>query len=544
MGFEDEEGLARPGAAAPVAAPLATRTSLLRGPLEHYAQQMQEGQKTTGFRRLFGGLAQEEQGLQGLKTLAPIYQALRAEQSATMTAQQAVLKYMGDTAKEFHALDEPTKKSSAKFFRSLLARANAVGGLGLDDATLDAAVQSPDFAGIADIYTGGNALWDDEDRGLLQQYLATAKTPEDKIKAKEAAEKGVVGKLDARMRELMPAFVEKVKMSLQRPQAEPITQGELIQAFGKAYPVLSRNPLVQRIFKELRQDDKFLASVGVTSGATAELQAQIPAKAKEAGAIEAAKQLAGAGVGEDYRRHASQLRKELSEGTVTGLSPAQFEAEVNRRIGAERVEISKQTGAAAIELKQTQPVTPEERAKHTDIQALLATGDLVQPPAGITGGDLAKNPRYVAITDKQKEQLGELSVVNQTLASIQGMANRLIAAKTPQDAFAQGLRLHVEAFTKQNPMAATYKDTLKAFLGPLSRSIAKERGVLTDRDIGRIESALTSFFDTVESRDLKHAIVNDIYEVSRRASIAAVAGQATGPFKGRMVKLLTHFNVN
>jgi len=200
------------------------------------------------------------------------------------------------------------------------------------------------------------------------------------------------------------------------------------------------------------------------------------------------------------------------------------------------------TGAEAVKLKEQQPVPPEERAKHTDVEALLATGDLVQPPAGITAGELAKSPRYVAISDKQKDQLGELAVSNQTLGGLLAMADRLITARSAPEAWAQGLRLHAGAFTGENPLAKSYVDAKKGFLGPISRSVAKERGVLTDRDIGRIDSALSSFFDTQQSKDLKKAIVTDIFEVSRRASIAAVAGKSLGPFTAKMSELLTRLD--
>lgn len=206
-------------------------------------------------------------------------------------------------------------------------------------------------------------------------------------------------------------------------------------------------------------------------------------------------------------------------------------------IQAAKQEVAAATGLGVELAKRQAPLTPSERAKLVDIDRLVETGELIQPPPGTTGTQAATG-RFAAITEKESGQLGELMVVGQTLASLNALTGRLITATTPQEALAQGIRLHTGAFTRANALAATYQDTKKAFLGPLSRSLAKERGVLTDRDITRIDSALSSFFDTTDVRDLKAAIVNDVFEISRRASIAAVAGQPLAPFKSQVQKKL------
>jgi len=53
------------------------------------------------------------------------------------------------------------------------------------------------------------------------------------------------------------------------------------------------------------------------------------------------------------------------------------------------------------------------------------------------------------------------------------------------------------------PKAKAYMDQRKAFLGVLARSMGGERGVLTDRDIERIDAALAKFGPNPTSNDSK-----------------------------------------
>lgn len=262
-----DELIAKPGN---IQNPAVTARPEIFSPLERYFQQLQEAQQMTGMQRLFGGRRQEGEALRGIKTLAPIAQGAQNAQASMMEQQRNILKYLGDTAKEFHALDPEAKTTTAPFFRSLLKRANDVAGLGLDAATLDATVKSPEFANIVDVYTGKNPLWTDEDKSYLQTLLQSAKTSDDKIKVKDAVEKMVLTRSKATMEEMLPQFVQKIRMAQGIPPDQPVPQAAVIQAFGQQYPNLSRNPMVRQIFAEIRKDDKAMAAAGIATGAAAE----------------------------------------------------------------------------------------------------------------------------------------------------------------------------------------------------------------------------------------------------------------------------------
>jgi hypothetical protein len=106
------------------------------------------------------------------------------------------------------------------------------------------------------------------------------------------------------------------------------------------------------------------------------------------------------------------------------------------------------------------------------------------------------------------------------------MTDQLITADGWMEAVPQAVRLHLGAITKSNTVAAVYKDTKKQFLGVLSKSLAQERGVLTNVDIERMANGLVKFGDTKAIASLKNKIVFNIIEIAENQALAMKTGGA------------------
>lgn len=72
-----------------------------------------------------------------------------------------------------------------------------------------------------------------------------------------------------------------------------------------------------------------------------------------------------------------------------------------------------------------------------------------------------------------------------------------------------GIKGSLASLSQNDPDAAAYDATKKAFLSKLSRATG-EKGVLTDQDIKRIESAIPDFYDTPQTADTKTKLVKQI----------------------------------
>lgn len=92
---------------------------------------------------------------------------------------------------------------------------------------------------------------------------------------------------------------------------------------------------------------------------------------------------------------------------------------------------------------------------------------------------------------------------------------------------AGGLRLG--EFTQDRPLVALYNSTKQAFLGQLARQISMERGVLTNQDIGRVETALPALGDLADVRDTKIQTLYDLLELNKEAAQARATNQGQLP---------------
>lgn len=131
-------------------------------------------------------------------------------------------------------------------------------------------------------------------------------------------------------------------------------------------------------------------------------------------------------------------------------------------------------------------------------------------------GMIASNP-------KARLAVEELKVSTNLLNALGGYADKLITAPDWQSAATQGATLWTGAFTRANADAAVFADQREALLGVFSRQIGAERGVLTDRDIHRIDKALPNFRDTKEVKDKKMALLKSMIQVNREARTKSIS---------------------
>src|SRR3990167_6604038 len=264
---------------------------------------------------------------------------------------------------------------------------------------------------------------------------------------------------------------------------------DFLEALGGQYTPSALNAALVN----LRQDDTLLAGLNVTTG-------------KAAGDFRAAEAKATSPVIQ---------KAEIAKAAATGLA----------------VEVEKRKA----------PAMPKERAEHIDVEALRTRGELIQPPAGITSEDLAKGA-YAAIKPDQAERWTATRSAQTYLGNLETLDQRLITATNASEAVRQGIQHSIEAATGSNPLAVAYHKELNAFSDSFGRAYMGQKGVMTERYSKRIVGGFGSFFDTVESRNLKRAFMRDITEAGNQALINEITGKEVGPYRSRVKELVEKFD--
>ena len=141
----------------------------------------------------------------------------------------------------------------------------------------------------------------------------------------------------------------------------------------------------------------------------------------------------------------------------------------------------------------------------------------------------AKEKALATGTIEMKQKLADLDNVIALVDEIEGLSDRLITAKDGLSAISQGAQLRIGALTRTNNAAKAYTDNRQAFLGVISRQLGGERGVLTDRDIRRIDKALPEFSDTVQVKDFKVASLRFILATAVDAKKRGLSGEPPDP---------------
>jgi hypothetical protein len=153
------------------------------------------------------------------------------------------------------------------------------------------------------------------------------------------------------------------------------------------------------------------------------------------------------------------------------------------------------------------------------------------PLGGLSGFDteIKVGPLTLKPKIKTTNEIADLQRVGVVLDTIDELSKSLITAKTAPEAAIQALRLHAGAMTKNNTVAATYLGQKEAFLAPISKTLMGETGVLTDRDIGRVDNAFPTFGDTAQVRDMKMAFFRNLYVTTKELKQAVLEGRPVDP---------------
>ncbi len=170
------------------------------------------------------------------------------------------------------------------------------------------------------------------------------------------------------------------------------------------------------------------------------------------------------------------------------------------------------------------PIPVEKRSNLIDRNEFLKHDKLVNPPQGATEG-ATRSGAYVEMTDKQREDWGNLVNSGATLQTLFDEIEPLITAESPAKAAKQFARLHLEAATKKNPKAATYLADSEAFSSRMARVFGSEVGVLTNPDVERWRRALPTFGDTKQVVAEKKKLFMGIYKQTKDMYKKKIAGE-------------------
>lgn len=170
------------------------------------------------------------------------------------------------------------------------------------------------------------------------------------------------------------------------------------------------------------------------------------------------------------------------------------------------------------------PAPTKDRVNFVDRTEFLKHDKIVNPPPGTSEGAI-RTGSYVEMTDRQRDDWGNLVNSGATLQTLFDEIEPLIVADTPMKAAKQFARLHLEAVTKKNPAAATYLADSEAFSSRMARVFGSEVGVLTNPDVTRWQRALPTFGDTKQVMAEKKRIFTGIYKQTKEMYKKKIAGE-------------------
>lgn len=443
------------------------------------------------------------------------------------------VKILGDALKDISGMDPDTKTRMAPVLAPFVERLNKLAEVDVDRGTLMAAISSPESA---DSFRG---LYSEEDftpeeRNVHHKALKGMKSA-DQIKYLGEVEKRKQDELTGELGPQVAPLVKRVREKLGRGDKDAVT----VEEVKAALPKLSR---LQR-----RAVEGYLGANAISLGLTDEGLARKAAEAE----IQAEKQLKVA---------AEKDKPPIFDRTLTpyiAMAPswpknmqvadfAQLPAETQNKVLGEARKLYDaelrvrpvDVGRGVEDAKRSFPITPKERSEHFDVDALIRTGQFVQPPAGTTREQLATGGAYAYADDKQRERFSNLAPARQMLDTFEVLSKRLITAEPGVDTLRQGIDLYAGALTGSNPIAKGYRDASEGFLSHLARTFG-EKGVLTNEDISRVRSAVVAtFFDSAKSRDIKHAITRDIYNASHKALVNEMSGRPFSEQRAQIQELL------
>ena len=364
-----------------------------------------------------------------------------------------------------------------------------------------------------------------------------------KLKAKEIEpfvakelqryEQEVAGQMLPKLAQL----VKQIRANKGLPADTPVDLGDVMEEIAKT-PEYQNSPIVQRLTHSLpARDEKVLAQLGImSSSAIIEKQKKMGEGATGTLADmdkKTLEQLVGTSTTAEFVQadkgfiEFSKQHPELLPNQVWNRLPA---PERGRIIEAARQESMQEKLTQAknvglgVELEKRNAPLPQKDRSQLVMLGPLEQGQWVQPPAGISANVANSSAGVGYADDEQRKRFTAIAPAQGSLNRLHAMSGQLVTAKTPWEAAKQGFRLSKEALTKENPVATAYQDSAKALTSNLSRAFG-EKGVLTDNDRAVMVRALTNFWDTTATRQLKHAVMSEILDLSRKAVISEITGK-------------------
>lgn len=186
-----------------------------------------------------------------------------------------------------------------------------------------------------------------------------------------------------------------------------------------------------------------------------------------------------------------------------------------RKPGASMEEVVKAFHGARIPGTRPLPVTALTNLRNPETLEPLPYG---------TTAEEAQAMGAIRVSQKNVDTLKDLDNTDVLINQIDAITKRLMSTTSPVEAVSGGALKKVGAITRMAPLASAYNDQKSAFLGVISRTMGGERGVLTDRDISRIENSLPGFTDTRQLRDYKINTIKNLMEVAKQAARAKLVG--------------------
>ena len=489
--------------AAPGRAPLAQLGGQMPDVNQMIAERLQSLQGINPTKAKFSEAVRYYNALEELPKLTGI--ANIKSQDRQLQAQY--LKESASQLEKFHAMPPEQQAALRPFMSGYLKNTSKLAGLDLGDEDVNHALTSPNLAGTYASITGDPLVTPQAQQAYLSR-IGAAKPGKERDDAAQAVSKEIEQQALSMIQSTLPQVIAQMGGSAQKPLD--------MQAFltsPQVKQVLDQSPILKRTFNAYvsnKANEDFLASVGLKPGS-------VVVKAMEGPAL-------SAGVKDMLATIKGPDGKPLIPG-IASVDQIKWAQDAHAKF-----EIAKAAnqGLAVEQFKRTLPAPGEELSKYVDVTALATTGDLKKPIPGTTVADLYANKNLRFATPQQQERVQILAPTRQQLATFQTMADRLITATNPTEAAAQGVRLYAGAYTGSNPEAKAFLDSSLGFIGNLSRTLGGEKGVLTDldREVMR-KAAIASFFDTKASRDIKKAIINDIYKAAHTSAIGEIAGTST-----------------
>ncbi len=242
--------------------------------------------------------------------------------------------------------------------------------------------------------------------------------------------------------------------------------------------------------------------------------------------------------GGDYVKAREQYNNAI-RGTAGARAQAPFDVKANPENQVTERTFKAQGAAGTVEGRAAIEGTPTYQGIQGDISAAKGAGSArgklaveSSPQFQETQENLAQRKRLGTLKGAAPQALADLQNTQAIVDELKGLSDKLITANDAPSALSQSVKLTGQAFARTKgtgELAAAYQDKKQAFTGILSRTLGGEKGVLTDRDITRIVTALPGFRDTAALKDFKNSTVQRLLDTAVEAKRSLIEGRPPNP---------------